>query len=117
MNIRKPADYSQMLSALDQIMAVDLPQMELYTEIGRLVCARPEKGAAVMAAEYLSTRYPDATGFSLRNLRRMRLFCQTYADAPEVLQQAMESGWTQNVAILEAELTVSEKEWYMQAVR
>lgn len=39
MNIRKPADYSQMLSALDQIMAVDLPQMELYTEIGRLVCA------------------------------------------------------------------------------
>ena len=68
MNIRKPADYSQMLSALDQIMAVDLPQMELYTEIGRLVCARPEKGAAVMAAEYLSTRYPDATGFSLRNL-------------------------------------------------
>ena len=92
-----------------------------HSETGRLQSdafrVRSDYGAAVMAAEYLSTRYPDATGFSLRNLRRMRLFCQTYADAPEVLQQAMESGWTQNVAILEAELTVSEKAWYIQAVR
>ena len=116
MNIRKPADYSRMFSALAQIMAADLPQTELYTGIGRLVCARPEKGAAVMAAEYLSARYPDATGFSPRNLRRMRLFCQIYADAPEVLQQAMEIGWTQNVVILEAGPTVSEKAWYIQAV-
>ena len=117
MNIRKTTDYSQMFSALDNIMAAGLSQVELYAEIGRLVCTRPEKGAAVMAAEYLSARYPDTTGFSPRNLRRMRLFCQTYADAPEVLQQAMEIGWTQNVVILEAELTVSEKAWYIQAVQ
>ena len=30
MNIRKPADYSAMFSELDKIMAVQLPQMELY---------------------------------------------------------------------------------------
>ena len=46
MNIRKPADYSGLFTALDAVMAAELSQMELYFEIGRLVCGRPEKGAA-----------------------------------------------------------------------
>ncbi len=53
MNVRKPVDYSALFAALDALMAVSLPQMELYCEIGRLVSARPEKGAA----EYLSKTY------------------------------------------------------------
>lgn len=44
------------------LMAADLPQMELYCGIGRLVSDRPEKGAAVAAAEYLCATYPDASG-------------------------------------------------------
>ena len=40
MNTRKPADYSAMYGTLDQLMAAGLPQMELYFEIGRAVCAR-----------------------------------------------------------------------------
>lgn len=82
MNIRKPVDYSGMFAALDEAMAANLPQMELYFEIGRLVCGRPEKGAAVMAAEYLTHKYSDTAGFSPRNLRRMREFCRSYADGP-----------------------------------
>ena len=50
MNVRKPVDYSAMFAALDTLMTADLPQMELYCEIGRLVSGRPEKGAAVAAA-------------------------------------------------------------------
>ncbi len=72
MNVRKPVDYSAMFSALDTLMAAALPQMELYCEIGRLIGGRPEKGAAVAAAEYLNSTYPDASGFFPRNLRRMR---------------------------------------------
>ena len=56
--------------------------MELYCEIGKLVSARPEKGAAVAAAEYLSKAYPNATGFSPGNLRRMRDFYRTYEHTP-----------------------------------
>ena len=80
MNVRKPIDYSAMFAALDTLMAAELsqmaelPQMKLYCEIGRLVSGRPEKGAAVAAAEYLYGMYPDASGFSPRNLRRMREF-------------------------------------------
>ena len=58
MNTRKLTDYSTMYRALDQLMAAGLPQTELYFAIGGTVCARPEKGAAVMAAEYLQANYP-----------------------------------------------------------
>ena len=115
MNVRKPIDYSAMFAALDTLMAADLLQMELYCEIGRLVSGRPEKGAAVAAAEYLCGMYPDASGFSPRNLRRMREFYRAYENAPEVLAQAMTIGWTQNVVILEAELTLQEQAWYIKA--
>ena len=43
MNVRKPVDYSSMFAALDTLMAEDLPQTELYCEIGQLVSGRPEK--------------------------------------------------------------------------
>ncbi|MDE7261948.1 MAG: hypothetical protein K2N78_07835 [Oscillospiraceae bacterium] len=117
MNVRKSVDYSAMFAALDTLMAADLPQTKLYCEIGRLVSNRPEKGAAVAAAEYLCNAYPDASGFSPRNLRRMREFYRTYESVPAVLDKAMTIGWTQNVVILEAELAVQERLWYIRAVR
>ena len=72
MNVRKPVDYSAIFTALDGLMAANPPQMKLYCEIGKLVNSRAEKGAAVAAAEYLTNAYLDASGFSPRNLRRMR---------------------------------------------
>lgn len=117
MNVRKPVDYGVMFTVLNTLMAANLPQMELYCEIGRLVSGRPEKGAAVAAAEYLCGAYPDASGFSPRNLRRMREFYRTYESGLMVMAEAMAIGWTQNVVILEADLTLQERKWYIHAVR
>lgn len=117
MNIRSPVDYSAMFAALDVLMAADLPQMKLYCEIGQLVGDRPEKGAAAAAAKHLQSVYTDVSGFSPRNLRRMREFYHTYETAPEILAEAMTIVWTQNVVILEADLTLQEREWYIQAAR
>ena len=85
MNIRKPVDYSAMYTGMDQALERNLLQMELYLEIGKLVSARTEKGAAVAAAEYLAVKYPDNSGFSPRNLRRMRDFFRTYETTPDIL--------------------------------
>ena len=115
MNIRKPADYSTLFSKLDKLMAEQLPQMELYREIGRVVSGRSEKGAAVAASEYLQAAYPAAEGFSPRNLRRMRAFYATYEESPEIMRLAMELGWTQNVAILERCGNNEERVWYIRA--
>ena len=116
-NIRKPVDYSAMLTSLDRLLVADLPQIELYCEIGRLVSGRVEKGAAIAAAEYLQTACPDAAGFSPRNLRRMREFYQAYANTPEMIDVAMKIGWTQNIIILEADLDVEARGGYLWAVR
>jgi len=117
MNIRKNIDYSEMYEALDKLMAHQLPQMELYCEIGKAVCRRAEKGAAVMASEYLNKRYPDVKGFSPRSLRRMRDFYRTYENHSALLSRAMKLGWIQNVVIMEADLTMELREWYMKAAK
>ena len=114
MNIRKPTDYSTLFSKLDKLMEAQLPQMELYCEIGRLVSGRAEKGAAVAASEYLQAAYPAAAGFSPRNVRRMRDFYRMYGDTPELLVEAMRLNWTQNEVIMEAELTMDERCWYIR---
>ena len=115
MNIRKNIDYTDLCEALDRLMARQLPQMELYCEIGKAVCQRTEKGAAVMASEYLNQHYPDVKGFSPRSLRRMRDFSRTYEGHPSLLSRAIKLGWTQNVVIMEADLTMDLREWYMKA--
>ena len=117
MNIRKNIDYSDMYIAINNAMVKNLSQMELYRAIGQAVSTRSEKGAAVMAAEYITSRYPDARGFSPRNLRRMRDFYRTYENHPTLLALAMELSWTQNVVIMEANLTVELREWYLRAVK
>ena len=117
MNIRKNIDYSAMFAAMDTAMATGMSQMELYCQLGALVCERPEKGAAVAAAEYLKNRYQDASGFSPRNLRRMRDFYRIYGGQPELLKLAMEVSWTHNVVILEAELNLEERRWYLCAAQ
>lgn len=115
MNIRKNIDYNEMYAQLDDAMAADMPQMELYCEIGKIVCRRAEKGAAVAAAAYLREHYPDVQGFSPRNLRRMRDFYRAYENQPALLPLAMKIGWTQNVVILEADLSMELREWYLKA--
>ena len=116
MNIRKPTEYVTMFTTLDTLMAAQLPQMEMYCEIGRLVSGRVEKGAAVAASEYLQAAYPAAEGFSPRNLRRMRAFYAAYEESPEIMRLAMHLGWTQNVAILEGCGSSAERAWYIRAV-
>ncbi len=117
MNIRKNIDYSQMYAELDMLLAAQMPQMELYCAIGKAVCRRTEKGAAVAASEYLCKQYPDVHGLSPRSLRRMRDFYRTYENEPQLMVLAMEIGWIQNVVIMEADLTMELRKWYIQAVK
>ena len=59
-------------------MKAQMGQMELYCAIGKAISMHSEKGAAVAAAKHLAEHYPDAHGFSPRNVRRMRDFYRTY---------------------------------------
>lgn len=45
----------------------------------------------------------------------MRDFYRTYEDHPTLLSRAMKLGWTLNVVIMEADLSMELREWYMKA--
>jgi hypothetical protein len=47
----------------------------------------------------------------------MRDFYRTYGNPPSLLSRAMELGWIQNVVIMEAELTMELRKWYMKAAK
>ena len=117
MNIRKPVDYSAMYRELTEILARNLPQMDEIYAVGKVVNQRPEKGAAVAAAEFLQASFPDRTGFSPRNVRRMRDFYKVYENDEPLLRLAMKLGWTLNVVIMEAALARDERKWYLEQAR
>ena len=117
MNVRKSADYSAMYRELTEILARNLPQMDEIHAIGKAISQRPETGAAVAAAEFLQAKFPDRTGFSPRNVRRMRDFYRTYENDEPLLRLTMKIGWTLNVVIMEAELTRDERKWYLEQAR
>ena len=114
MNIRKQADYSELYRTLDRLMELGLTDTELCYKIGQAICVRSEKGAAVVAAEYLRERYPGKTGYSPRNLRRMRDFYRAYENEPESAQLALQIGWTLNVIILEECNLAEERAWCLE---
>ena len=113
MNVRKTVDYGTMHRELTAILAQNLPQMEEVYAIGKAISQSPEKGAAVAAAEFLQANFPDRTGFSPRNVRRMRDFYKTYENDQTLLQLAMKLGWTLNVLIMEAKLSRLQKRFYI----
>ena len=117
MNVRKSVDYGTMYRKLAAILAQNLPQMDEVYAIGKTISQRPEKGAAVAAAGFLQANFPDRTGFSPRNVRRMRDFYKTYENDQTLLRLAMKIGWTLNVVIMEAELTREIRKWYLEQAR
>ena len=109
MNVRKPVNYGTMYRELAAILAQNLSQMDEVCAIGKAISQRSEKGAAVAAAEFLQANFPDRTGFSPRNVRRMRDFYRTYENDQTLLRLAKKIGWTLNVVIMEAELTKAQR--------
>ena len=117
MNVRKPVDYATMYRELVATLAQNFPQMNEVYAIGKAISQRPEKGAAVAAAEFMQANFPDHTGFSPRNVRRMRDFYRTYENDQTLLRLAMKIGWTMNVVIMEADLTRDARKWYLEQAR
>ena len=113
MNIRKPVDYGTMYRELTAILTQNLPQMDEVYAISKAISQRPEKGAAVAAAEFLQANFPDRTGFSPRNVRQIRDFYKTYENDQALLRLAMKIGWTLSVLIMEAKLSRLQKRFYI----
>ena len=87
MNVRKPVDYGTMYRELTVILAQNLPQMDEIHVIGKAISQRPEKGAAVAAAEFLQANFPERTGFP----HAMCAGCATFIGLTKMTKRS--SGW------------------------
>ncbi len=62
----------------------------------------------------LRLEYPDAKGYSVRNLKYMAKFAETYPDKEFVQQVVAQIPWGHNVVIMDKVLTEDERTWYLK---
>ena len=66
-------------------------------------------------AFYLQSNTPSSTGFSERNIWRMKQFYETYKDKEKLSPLVAEIPWTNNLLIMTACKTDEAKEFYLKA--
>ena len=102
-------------------LAVNRELLELYWNIGKEIAAQQAThgwGDSVLLrlAKDLQTAFPGVSGFSRRNLYRMRALYLAYQDRGEnVPQVAAQIPWFHNVILLEKVKDPATRDWYAQA--
>ena len=73
----------------------------LYYHIGKIINAHKTWGNKFIEnlSRDLRTEYPDAKGFSVRNLKYMAKFASTYPDDEFVQTVSAQISWSHNIAI------------------
>lgn len=87
------------------LAAVNTALVELYWRIGAFIARKLEtatwgEGVVDALARYIADRHPNLTGFTRRNLFRMRQFYTAYADDPIVSALLTQLPWTHHLLIL-----------------
>jgi predicted nuclease of restriction endonuclease-like (RecB) superfamily len=118
------ADFDVVLELIDAarthaVAAVNTTLIELYWNIGEFIVRKIEadgwgKGTVEALAEHIRQRKPDARGFSVQNLWRMRQFFEVYRDQPNLSALLRDLSWTNNLMILGKCKRNEEREFYLR---
>jgi predicted nuclease of restriction endonuclease-like (RecB) superfamily len=97
--------------------AVNLELVSLYWKIGHAILTRQEAqgwGAKVVdrLAHDLRTAFPDMQGFSVRNLKYMRAFAESWPDNQFVQQLLHKLPWGHNVVLMDKLPGPGTRKWY-----
>lgn len=93
--------------------------IDLYYSIGKYISEKVsasdwEKGVVKQLAEYISKANPNISGFSDKNLWRMKQFYETYKDDLKLSPLVRELSWTNNLIIFSRTKSADEREFYIQ---
>ncbi|UOG74334.1 DUF1016 N-terminal domain-containing protein [Hymenobacter tibetensis] len=122
-----PADYTKFLAELKThigdaqvraALAVNSELVQLYWRIGHQILQHQRQqgwGAKVIEQlpQDLRHEFPEASGFSSRNLKYMRAFAQAWPDALIVQQLVAQIPWGYNVGLLDKVADPAERAWYV----
>jgi predicted nuclease of restriction endonuclease-like (RecB) superfamily len=109
-------------SQYEALKAVNKQLISLYWEIGALIVTRQEtqgwgKSVVDQLAKDLQAEFSGISGFSARNIWRMRDFYLTYVKNEKLTPMVAEIGWTHNLVILEKCKDDLEREFYLRMTR
>ena len=101
------------LSQQRAILFVNHELVLLYWEIGSIILKKQfEKGWGVKIIDTLSydlkEAFPEGKGFSIRNLKYMRQFAQTYPDKQFVQETLAQLNWYVNITVMQTKLPTIE---------
>ena len=88
----------------------------LYHSIGTVINEHKTWGNKFVdnLARDIKLSFPNATGFSVRNLKYMAKFAQAYPDREFVQTVSAQIPWSHNTAILEKVKEPEQRIWYIQ---
>lgn len=106
----------------DALRAVNRELVTLYWDIGRMIAERQQEGTwgkAVVEtlAHDLQREFPGMSGFSARNIWRMRDLYSTYYKNEKLPTLLAEISWSHNLTILEKCKDDLEREFYIRMTR
>lgn len=126
-----PEDYKNLLIEVKQrirsaqyeaLKAVNKQLIALYWDIGETIVTRQQgaswgKSVVEQLAKDLQAEFPGISGYSARNIWRMRDFYLTYQASEKLTPLVAEIGWTHNIVILEKCKDDLEREFYLRMTR
>ena len=91
----------------------------LYHSIGRIINEHKTWGNKFIEnlAADIKLSFPNAKGYSVRNLKYMSKFASTYPDEQFVQTVSAQIPWSHNIAILDKVKDPEERIWYIQKTR
>lgn len=101
------------------VQSVNTTLIELYWQVGEYISRKIEAaewgdGVVTQLADYLARTQPGLSGFTRRNLFRMRQFYETYQSDEKVSALLTQLPWTHNLIILSQSKRPEEREFYLR---
>lgn len=99
--------------------AVNHELIDLYFSLGKYISVKVEqsnwgKGVVKELANYIAKTAPELTGFSDKNLWRMKQFYETYKDDEKLSPLVRELSWTNNLIIFSRTKSAEERAFYLK---
>ncbi|MEO1633884.1 MAG: PDDEXK nuclease domain-containing protein [Cyanobacteria bacterium J06631_9] len=104
------------------LKAVNRELIGLYWDIGEIIVTRQQedswgKSVVETLSKDIRDEFPKITGFSARNMWRMREFYLTYSSNEKLSPMVTEIGWSHNLVILTKCKDDLEREFYIRMTR
>lgn len=98
------------------VLSVNQEQILLYWNIGKIIIENTKYGAKFIEnlAQDIKSEFPNAKGYSVRNLKYMRKFAEIVTEKAKVQTLSALLSWSHNSLLLDKTKTLQELEWYAE---